>query len=74
MDLRSKIEVAVESKLIEHDIKLRKVLNGELDSAGSSRVLADEIVDMVIRMQRGEEVEYEDPWRHFAVGVPMRNE
>jgi hypothetical protein len=72
MDLRSKIEVAVEAKLIEHDVQLRKVLNGELECAGSSRVRADEIVDMVIRMQRGEEVEYEEPWRHFAVGKPTR--
>lgn len=74
MNKRAEIEVAVESKLIEFDQELRKVLKGEIMSAGSSRLNADEIVDLVLRMDRGEKVEVKKPWEFFKVGKPEDKE
>ena len=71
MNKKAKIEVAVESKLIEYDIELRKVLSGEIMSGGSSRIHANEIVDLVLRMNNGEEIEVRKPFEYFKVGDVM---
>lgn len=64
---KADIEAAVESKIIEYDHKLRQVLNGEIECAGSIGLLADEIVDIVLKKMNGEEVIVKKPWEHFKV-------
>jgi len=67
MNKRAKIEVAVEYKVVELMEQMIQVMNGEIDSAGSSRLIADEMVDIVLRMNGGEEIELPSPYSFFAV-------
>jgi len=50
---RFKAEIAVEGMLINH--------------RGSSRLTADAMVDAVIRIMDGEEVDAPKPWQKYAV-------
>jgi len=68
MNKRAKIEIAVEYKVVEIWEQMRQVMNGEIESGGSSRMIADEIVDLVLRMNDGEEIEVPLPFSFYAVG------
>ncbi len=53
---------------MEYDRNLRLVMQDKLECAGSSRVHADEILELVLKMLRGEEVEIDPPFAHHRVG------
>ena len=59
--LKKDIEISVESKLIEYSQFCGT------EKAMSSRVMAGNIVDMVLRKINGEEVKVKKPWEFFAV-------
>ena len=44
-----------------------KAYREEVQDGRSSRIVADEILDNVLKMLRGEEVDFRDPWRFHAV-------
>lgn len=58
------IEVAIEGLITGFSLKCNT------EDAISSRVLADEIVDVVLKMLYNEKVEVKKPWQYFAVGKP----
>jgi len=59
---RLDIEIAVEGMLVDYGMKVGT------EYAISSRVRADDIVDAVFRMLKGEEVVIMKPWEAFGFG------